>query len=123
MPKLANFNSSPIMTNVAATGSGGSDSRGVYNFNSSPTIRDSTVEGLGGTSNYGVYNIGNTATVIVDASQITGSTNAIFNDPDFTVRVGSSLLGGGAVTGGGMICVASYSEAHVELTSACLDPP
>ena len=73
-------------------------------------------------ASFGIYNVGVTSTVIVDTSQITGPTIAIRNDSDFAVRVGSSLLNGGAVTGGGMTCVVSYNEAYVDLTSACLDP-
>jgi hypothetical protein len=115
-------NSSLTMTNVTATGLGGADNRGVYNFHSSPTIQNSTISASGGTSNYGIYNTatGGTYTVTVNNSQITGSTNTIRNDTEFTVRVGASKLDGGAVTGGGTFaCVFTYNASHTSLNSTC----
>jgi hypothetical protein len=140
---VANYSSSPTMTNVTATGSGGTFHFGVYNFSSSsPTMTNVTVRASGGTSNYGVYNtsssptiqnssisasggisnnygIYNNATsglhtVTVNNSQITGSTNTIFNDTEFTTRIGASKLDGGAVNvnGGTVTCIGAYDENY-----------
>lgn len=115
-------NSSLTMTNVTATAFGGADNRGVYNFHSSPTIQNSVISASGGTSNYGIYNTatGGTYIVTVNNSQITGSTNTIRNDTEFTVRVGASKLDGGAVTGGGTFaCVFTYNANYTALNSTC----
>jgi len=118
-----NYSSSPTMTNVTATASGGGGNYGVYNGPSSPTIQNSTISASGGTSNYGIYNTATsgTYTVTVNNSQITGSTNTIRNDSEFTVRVGASLLDGGAVSAGGgtVTCAGVYDENYVFYASTC----
>jgi hypothetical protein len=112
---VLNDSSSPTMTNVTATASGGSYNWGVYNYSSSPTIQNSTIRATGGTSNTGINNwaTGGSYTVKVSNCQVTGSTNTIYNDTEFTVRVGASQLDGGAVTGGGTVtCIGVYDENY-----------
>ena len=109
--------SSPTMTNVTAKASGGTNSTGVHNQqSSSPTIQNSTLSGSGGTNNYGIFNnaTGGTSTVRVNNSQITGSTNTIRNDSEFTTRIGASKLDGGAVNvnGGTVTCIGAYDENY-----------
>jgi len=115
--------SSPTMVNVIATASGGSlHNRGVWNDSSSPTIQNSTIS-ANGTSSSGIYNeaTGGSYTVQVDNCQITGGTNTIRNDAEFTTLVGTSLLDGGAVNanGGTVTCAGVYDEAYTFYASTC----
>jgi hypothetical protein len=110
-----NASGSPTMRSVTATASGGTNNHGVYNFSSWPTIQNSTVRTSGGTSSYGIYNSagGGSYTVKVDNCQVSGSTNTIYNDTEFTVRIGASQLDGGPVTGGGVVtCIGVYDENY-----------
>jgi hypothetical protein len=95
----------------------------VYNYSSSPTIHNSTISASGGTSNYGIYNDATSGahTVTVNNSQITGSTNTIRNDSEFTTRIGASKLDGGAVNanGGTLTCVFTYNASYVALNATC----
>jgi len=95
----------------------------VYNwYSSSPTINNSVLRASGGSNNYGLYNSasGGAYTVLVNNSQITGSTNAIRNDAEFTTRIGASQLFGGAVTGGGTVtCAGVYDENYAFSASTC----
>jgi len=113
--------SSPTMTNVNASASGGTNSYGVYNTYSSPTINNSTIRASGGTDNYGIYNYsdGGSYTVLINNSQISGTTNSIRNYSTFTILVGASQLSGGAVTGGTFTCVGVYDENYVALDATC----
>jgi hypothetical protein len=115
--------SSPTMVNVIATASGGSfHNRGVWNDSSSPTIQNSTIS-ASGTSSSGIYNeaTGGSYTVHVDNCQITGGTDTILNDAEFTTLVGASLLDGGTVNanGGTVTCAGVYDEAYTFYASAC----
>ena len=113
-----NESSSPTMTNVSvsASASGGAFSFGVYNARSSPTINNSVISASGGTGNYGIVNVAGRGsyTVLVNNSQISGSSNTIYNDPNFTTRIGASQLSGGAVTlgGGTVTCAGVYDENY-----------
>ena len=118
-----NDSSSPTMTNVTVTASGGIASYGVSNASSSLTIQNSTISASGGSSNnYGINNTATsgTHTVTVNNSQVTGNTNTIRNDTEFTTRVGSSKLDGGAVNAvGTFTCVFSYNASYVALNATC----
>jgi hypothetical protein len=111
-----NYSSSPTMTDVTASASGGTYSWGVYNGSSSPIINNSVLSASGATNNYGIYNyaVDRAFTVLVNNSQITGSTNTIFNDSEFITRIGNSQLSGGAVSpGGGTVsCIGAYDENY-----------
>ena len=52
-----NSSSSPTMTNVTATASGGTTNYGVRNHASSPTMTSVIVTASGGEESYGVYNV------------------------------------------------------------------
>jgi hypothetical protein len=115
--------SSPTMVNVIATASGGSlHNRGVWNDSSSPTIQNSTISASGASSS-GIYNEATSGSyaVRVDNCQITGGTNTIRNDAEFTTLVGASLLSGGnVVTNTGTVtCAGVYDEAYTFYASAC----
>jgi hypothetical protein len=110
-----NSASSPMMTNVTATASGASTNNGVYNASSSPTMTNVTATASGGTYNYGIYNKASSGdyTVTVNNSQITGSTNTIFNDTPFFTKIGASQLSGGPIASSGfVICVGVYDENY-----------
>ncbi len=52
-----NSSSSPVMTSVSASASGGTTSYGVYNYNSSsPAMTSVSASATGGSTSYGVYN-------------------------------------------------------------------
>ena len=82
-----------------------------------------TATGSGGTNNYGVYNSAPSGahTVTIDNSTLTGSTNTIRNDTEFTTRVGATRLSGGAVlpNGGTLSCSASYDGNNKRLGALC----
>ncbi len=112
-----NSSSSPMMTNVSASASEGTNNYGVYNSSSSPTINNSVISASGGSStNYGIYNTaaGGFYTVLVNNSQVSGSTNTIRNESEFTTRVGASQLDGGAVlvNSGIVTCAGVYDEDY-----------
>ncbi|MGC1378809.1 MAG: hypothetical protein WA821_21435, partial [Anaerolineales bacterium] len=123
------FNSSsasPTMTNVTASASGGMYSYGVRNYSSSATINNSVISASGGTNNYGIYNTTNhpeiASTVRVNNSQISGSTNTIVNDTNFTTLIGGSQLYGGPVdtsAGGTLTCAGVYDENYTFYASTC----
>ncbi len=120
-----NLSSSPAMTDVSASATGGADyNYGVYNYSSSVVIQDSVIGASGGTHNYGVFHnsVGsNSYTVTINYSQVTGSTNTIFNENNFTTRTGASLLDGGAAlaNGGTLTCAGVYDEAYTFYASTC----
>ena len=117
--------SSPTMTDVTATASGGSIYNfGVYNSSSSPTIQNSTISATGATGNrYGILNYASNGSyvVLVNNSQITGTTNTIFNNAYFTTRIGASKLDGGAVYAGGgtMTCAGVFNASYSFFASTC----
>jgi hypothetical protein len=57
--------------------------------------------------------------VTINNSQITGSTNTIRNDTEFTTRVGASQLAGGSVISGVVICAGVYDESYTFYASTC----
>jgi hypothetical protein len=121
---VENDNSSPTMMNVTTSASGGTyDNIGVYNYQCSPIINNSAISGSGGTNNYGIYNSAGsgTYTVRVDNSLVSGGTNTIRNDAEFTTRVGASQLSGGAVSAGGgtLTCAGVYDENYTFFASTC----
>jgi hypothetical protein len=69
--------SSPTMTNVTATATGGTNSYGIYNnYTSSPTMTNVTATATGGTTNYGVNNFTSSPTMTnVTATATGGTTN------------------------------------------------
>jgi len=119
-----NASSSPIMINVTASASGGSTNNiGVYNLSSSPTLHNCTLHASGGTSAFGIRNsaTGGSYTVRVDNSQVSGSTNTIYNESEFSTLVGATLLDGGAVApnGGTVTCAGVYNESYTFYASTC----
>jgi hypothetical protein len=114
--------SSPTITNGTASASGGSQNTGVYNYFSSPTIQNSAIGASGGASNVGIFNLGSGYyTVLVNDSQVTGSTNTISNTGG-TILVGASQLSGGVVlntAGGTLTCAGVYDENYVFYPSTC----
>ncbi|MFH2123830.1 MAG: hypothetical protein ABIJ50_10165 [Pseudomonadota bacterium] len=71
------LSSSPAMANVIATASGGSSNYGVYNDSSSPTMTSVTATASGGTNNYGVSNNFSSPTMTsVTATASGGTTNS-----------------------------------------------
>ncbi len=114
--------SSPRLTNVTASASGGADNNAVYNEASSPTINNSILRATSGAHNYGIYNhaaIGS-YTVLVNNSQISGSTNTILNDTSFTTLVGASQLDGGVALNLGILtCAGVYDEAYAFFANTC----
>jgi hypothetical protein len=112
---VQNEASSPTMANVTASASGGAvGNYGVYNNSSSATINNSVISGSGGANNYGINSGASSGShvVLVNNSQISGSTNTIRATSYVTTRVGASQLNGGAVFGGGVTCIGVYDENY-----------
>jgi pectin methylesterase-like acyl-CoA thioesterase len=129
-----NGGSAPVMVNVTASASGGSDSRGVNNTGSSPRMTGMTISASGATNNYGVDNSNSTTriynstitagggtgnyglwdyssgSVYVESSVLVASTNTIFNDGSVAVRVASSKLEGGPISGTNTSCSGVHDE-------------
>ena len=112
------------MINVNATVSGGNSSLnyGIYNFASSLEMTDVTATVSGGTS----YGLGNDSlfpgsyTVLIDRCSFTGSTNSIFNNQYFDVKIGNSKLAGPINNGTGTFtCVGSYNGGYAALGTDC----
>jgi hypothetical protein len=80
---VRNESSSPSMTNVTATGTGGTYSYGVYNrSSSSPSMMNVTATATGGTNNYGVYNWSSSSSMTNVTATGTGGTYSygVWND-------------------------------------------
>jgi len=116
--------SSPTMTGMIITASG-LIGYGTYNASSSPILTNVTITaGREDGEGYGIYNTatGGSYTVRVNNSRITCfNGNTIVNDAEFTTRVGTSQLAGGAVvTGGGTVtCAGVYDENYAFRASTC----
>ncbi len=118
---IYNGASSPIMTNVTASASGGINiNYGVYNNSSSPIMTNVTASATGGTS-YGMYNSATSGsyTILIDRCSFTGSTNSVLNDTEFTLKIGASKLNG-SISGTGFTCAGSYNGSYVALGPDCL---
>ncbi len=137
------------LTNVTIEAGGGSDSRGIYNYNTSPSIYSSVIKATSGSNTYGIYNYnasmatsmvvngsqisGNqygfyisgsgsyTPTVSINNSQISGSTNALYNGANSVTRIGASQLSGGPVSvgSGTVTCAGVYDENYAFYASTC----
>ncbi len=80
---------------MTATASGGTNNYGVCNDSAPrPGYKQSKITGSGGTNSYGVFNDApsGTYTVTIENSTLTGTTNTIRNDAEFTTSVGASQL-------------------------------
>lgn len=113
---------SPVMMDVIASASGGTNSYGVGNFFSSPAIQNSVIRANDGVNNYGIYNLAGDGsyTVTVNNSQVTGSTNTIYNDPHFITQIGASLLAGGPVENiDTLTCAGVYDENYAFSADTC----
>jgi hypothetical protein len=114
--------SSPLMKNVIASATGGINNYGLYNYKSSPVVQESVLRTSGGTINYGIYNgsASGSYTVTINNSTVVGSTNTIYNTSSYDMRIGASLLDGGAVVSGDMlICAGVYDENYTFYASTC----
>jgi hypothetical protein len=75
-----------------------------------------TATGSGGTSSYGVYNIID-GTIKINHSLIKGITNTIFNGSGVLTLVGNTQLdGGAAVDDGTLTCVGVYDGSYAPYT-------
>ena len=103
--------SSPTMDNVTATASGGTTyNYGVRNSSSSPTMNNVTATASGGTSNYGVYNSSSSPTI--RDSVLTGDTNSVYRSGG-TVKVANSQLVGPLSSG--LTCFGNYDASLVAI--------
>jgi hypothetical protein len=105
----------PIMTNCTVSSWGGVNSYGVYNEQGGATIYNSVIKAGFGTNNYGIYNNSpsNYWSMVVNSSQVYGSTNSLRNDAAFSSYVSTSQLGGGPVFNIGVVkCVGVYDENY-----------
>jgi pectin methylesterase-like acyl-CoA thioesterase len=114
---IRNVLSSPILNNTTVLASGGAgDAVGIVNWQSSPTINNSIIGATDGTSNWGMYysGVSGTSTVLVNNSQIIGSTSTIRSSTGFTTKISISQLSGGALSfsGGTVICIGVYDENY-----------
>lgn len=124
---IAIYNSAAAlrMTHVTAeaVGNGADAAYGVYNNASAPVLIDSAANAAGATTNAGVRNTAadGSFTITIDTSRISGTTNSIVNDAEFTTFVGASRISGGpVVTGAGVVkCAGVYDENYDFSPSTC----
>jgi hypothetical protein len=96
------------MTNVAVTVSGGAVNNGVYNINSSPMMTNLKTTVTGGTgSNNGVRNV--MGGIVKINHSVIHATPTIVNDNGVTTLVGTTQLDGGSVLNFGTLkCIGVY---------------
>lgn len=111
-----------IQTSTIDALSGGIAAYGIYNLNS-VFIRNSDISAVSGVSNYGIFNTATSGAynVQIDGCKVIGNTSAVYGDAEFTIRVGTSKLAGGAVAPNGASCTCAgvYDEAYVFYASTC----
>jgi hypothetical protein len=88
----------------------------VRNDSSSPTMTNVTATASGGSSNYDVFN-GSSSSPTIMHSAFSG-TVSIYNSSS-TAKVGATMLGG-SVTGTGFTCVGAYNASFTALGAGCL---
>jgi hypothetical protein len=117
---MENSTSSPKMTNVSVSASGGSaENTGVDNYlHSSPTIRESVIS-ASGTTSYGVWTHfpdDATSVVTIENSEVKGATGTVRAEDGYKINVGASKLDGGAVstvgTGSEVKCAGVHDENY-----------
>jgi hypothetical protein len=110
---LANYTSTVRLDHVNVNVLGSANPIGILNDSSSASIDYSY---LGGGSGYGIDNVptgGGSYVVTVNFSRVVGALNTIRNATGFDVSVGASQLAGGNVGAGGVIrCVGAYDENY-----------
>lgn len=108
--------------NSSMTGSGGAIATGLKTNNGTHTLSNMTLSGSGATESYGVFNGWRSAApaVNVHSSRISGGMNSVYSFGG-VVRVGASQLSGPTRTFGfgTVMCAASYNENYVALTPGC----
>jgi hypothetical protein len=115
---------SPIMNDIVATASGGTDNFALLLDAGSPVINNATATASGGSTSYGLYNTdvnNGFTTAMVNHSTITGSTNTVYNVGSF-LKIGSSNLSGGPVftsPPGGITCAGVYDENYTFYANTC----
>lgn len=115
------YDSSVTLNHVTANATGTDYNYGVYNNTSDITIQNSSISGIGGLC-YGLFNVAASGayTANIDNSKITGATFTIFNDTEFTVRIGASQLnGGGIVNPATCKCAGVYDENYNFFPNTC----
>ena len=116
---VSNFSSSPTMTDVTGTASGGDHSIGALNNNSSPVIRDSTLEASGGNLINRALTGDNGGTIRIDNSRLSATGGEpIVTTGATSARVGASRLDGGSVSGT-VTCAGVYDENYAFFASTC----
>jgi hypothetical protein len=112
--------SSPIMTNVIATASGGTAAYGVVNSSSSTIMTHVTATASEGGTSYGVLNDNASSIVKINHSVIKGTTYTINNISDAKTYIGNTQLDGGVVQNSGTLtCVGVYNGTYTALNSTC----
>lgn len=109
-------NSVVTMNQVVAEAATGTNAVGFYNWASSFIGNNCAIAGTGATNNHGIFNTATAGsyTVTLNNCQITGTSSTIRNDTEFTLRIGGSLLNGGAVLNpGACTCAGVYDENYV----------
>ena len=113
-----NEGSSPTMTSVTATASGGTLNYGVYNWSSSPTMTDVTATASGGTSflNGGVVTDGDSSPTIRQ-SKLSGSGNSLVQSGVGTPKVALTQLEGPVSRFGGSPPVQCFNNFDQNLAA------
>lgn len=82
------------------------------------TVNSSSLAATGATENTAIYNVGNVTlqyNVLVNNSQIEGSTRTVYGESGFRIRIGGSQMSGGPAlsVGGSLVCAGVYDENYV----------
>ena len=106
------------MSDVTATGTGGTYTYGVSNESSSPSMMNVTATATGGTNSRGVYNVSSSSPSVRNSS-FTGDDDSIYNSGSSSAQVADTMLDGTVTAGGGLTCVGAYDETFSVLNASC----
>ena len=119
---LSTFGGTVQATSSTITASGGVIAVGLRTNNGTHTLSNVTFSGSGATESYGIYNGWRVAVPVVNAhqSRISGGTYGIYSIGG-TIQVGASQVAGpvGTLNHGSVRCAASYDATFIPLSQAC----
>lgn len=119
---LTTLGGSVRLVSSTLTGSGGAVAIGMRSYSGSHSLQNVSASGSGGSESYGIYNGQKTSgpSVSVHQSRVSGQTNSVFALGG-TVKLGASQLTGPAGVDelGAVACAASYDGSFNALGPGC----
>ena len=116
---IDNIHSSPTLSNVTITASGGSQyNYGIHNNQSSTAyLMNVTSNATGGVDSFGILNTNSGASMTIDHSRLSGKRSVRNDNNVATIFIGSSKLNGDVLGANGTIkCVGVYDGNYSAIT-------